>query len=828
MTVSPPKPRRWPRLLAIAGISLVGIGFWTVGGAAYWWQRSLPQMQGAVALKGVGSPVNIYRDAHGVPSIFANNRADALRALGYLHASERFFSMEMNRRAGQGRLAEVVGKDMLPTDKFLRTLDLYPLVERSYSHYQPATQALVQAYADGVNAWLETHRDRLPLEFTLLGIKPEPWQPTDSLVWGKLMGLRLSANMREELRRASLLAVQPAAVVERLYPSYPNDAPVTTAPRFAASPAVTPSKAPPKKQSEYEPALEQAFTKLAASWPYQNPGASNEWVVSGARSSTGKPMLANDPHLGLEAPIMWYLARLVTPEGELKGATVPGLPVVLLGQNSHIAWGFTTTNSDVQDIFIETLDPQDPTHYLTPTGSAPFITRQETIKVKDAPAVTLTVRTTRHGPVISDVDSDAQQALHDSKKVLSFAFTGLRDDDTTPEALLNLNAARNWDEFQNALKLYQAPPQNVVYADRDGHIGFTNPSLVPVRKEGDGRYPADGASGRYDWRGMIPFTYAPRLYDPAGGTILNGNNAVVSVGNAHWLGRDWDTPYRAERIEELLKQQPTFTLKDHNAIQMDVLSPVARTLLPRLLQQVSPVPPMKAADKTTEQQAQALLQKWDFTMRADRPEPLIFEWWLMRLYDQLARPPFGALGQEKQYNAFIVQNLLDHPAGWCDKLLQPTSQDCAPQIKAAWQQMLTELTARYGQDVTRWQWGKEHRAPLENKVMAYLPGFNALFGLDHASDGGFYTVNRGGNSDQTGKEHPLIKTHGSGYRAVYDLANPANSQIMIATGQSGHPLSKHYGDLTPLWNAGQSLTLSGTAEELAKQGAAHLVLQPEK
>ncbi len=819
-----PKPRRWPRLLAIAGISLVGLGFWAVGGAAYWWQRSLPQRQGAVALKGLGSPVNIYRDAHGVPSIFANNRADALRALGYLHASERFFSMEMNRRAGQGRLAEVVGKDMLPTDKFLRTLDLYPLVERSYNHYQPATQALVQAYADGVNAWLETHRDRLPLEFTLLGIKPEPWKPTDSLVWGKLMGLRLSANMREELRRASLLAVQPAAVVERLYPSYPNDAPITTAPRFA--PAAPPAKALPKKQSEYEPALEQAFTQLAASWPYQNPGASNEWVVSGARSSTGKPMLANDPHLGLEAPIMWYLARLVTPEDELKGATVPGLPVVLLGQNSHIAWGFTTTNSDVQDLFIETLDPKDPTHYLTPTGSAPFITRQEIIKVKDAPAVTLTVRTTRHGPVISDVDSDAKQALQDSKKVLAFAFTGLRDDDTTPEALLNLNAARNWDEFQNALKLYQSPPQNIVYADRDGHIGFTNPGLVPVRKEGDGRYPADGASGRYDWRGMIPFTYVPRLYDPAGSTILNGNNAVVSVGNAHWLGRDWDTPYRAERIEELLKAQASFTLKEHNTIQMDVLSPVARTLLPRLLQQVSPVPPMKAADKTTEQQAQALLQKWDFTMQADRPEPLIFEWWLMRLYDQLARPPFGALGQEKPYNAFIVQNLLDHPAGWCDKLLQPTSQDCAPQIKAAWQQMLTELTVRYGQDVTRWQWGKEHRAPLENKVMAHLPGFNALFGLDHASNGGFYTVNRGGNSDQTGKEHPLIKTHGSGYRAVYDLANPANSQIMIATGQSGHPLSKHYGDLTPLWNAGQSLTLSGTVEELAKQGAAHLTLTP--
>ncbi len=813
-------PSRRRHLLLTFGIVL-GVAAGAAAYAAWRWRASLPETSGAFALTGLQAPVEVYRDPHGVPAIFAANRADALHALGWLHASERFFSMEMNRRAGQGRLAETVGIDRLALDKYLRTLDLYNLTKKSYAHYRPEHKALIEAYTQGVNDWLATHRGKLPLEFTLLGIEPEPWRAEDSLVWGKLMGLRLSQNSADELLRGALRAKFPPDMVERLYPSYPGAAPVTTNPPALMRKAET---APVTLPAIPAPALARTMQALAADWPFRTPGASNEWVVSGQRSATGKPILANDPHLGLEAPIMWYLARIVLPDEELKGATVPGLPVMLLGQNSSIAWGFTTTNSDVQDLFIETIDPKDPTRYLTPDGSAPFTTRQEIIKVKGDKPVTLTVRTTRHGPVISDASDKPEPALPDDKHVLALAFTGLSDDDQTPAALLDLNVAHDWDGFKTALQQYQVPPQNVVYADKAGNIGFINPALVPVRKAGDGRYPVDGASGAYDWRGMVPFTALPQIYNPPGGVILNGNNAVVGPGAQYWFGRDWDTPYRAQRIETLLQAGPQLSLADHSAIQGDILSPAAQQLLPTLLARLQPAV-ADAADTALIR----LLQGWDYRMQADSAAPLIFEWWLIRLYDALLREPFGKdLPVDRTPNALAIQQLLERPQGWCDKILRPASADCAPQIASSFARMRSELTARYGADPARWRWGDEHYAPLANKVFDHLPGYTRFFSLRHSSDGGFYTVNRGGNFDESATEHPLIKTHGGGYRAVYDLADPAQSRFMIATGEAGHPLASHYADLLPLWRANQSITLTGTAQALAAQGAPKLLFTPAR
>lgn len=843
-TKNPPPPprRRWFLTLLMLPVA-VALGAACAG--TYFWRQSLPETEGSLPLKGLQAKVEVYRDAMDVPHIFAGSRADALRALGYLHASDRFFAMEMNRRAGQGRLAEAVGPDMLGIDKFLRTLGVYQLAQKSYAHFRPDQQALFVAYAEGVNAWLATHKNRLPLEFTLLGIKPEPWQPADSVVWGKLMALRLSQNMHDELQRAALQAKFPRPMIERLYPAYPKTAPVTTEPDFPP-PAASGKTAPdgqaqpdkpkksnfqrPDKHDGYHPrhaeapatitpALETALTRLAAAWPFPPTGASNEWVVSGARTSSGKPILANDPHLGLETPVLWYLARIVTPDGELKGATVPGLPVVLLGQNDAAAWGFTTTNSDVQDVYIETLAAQNPTRYVTPDGDAAFTTRSEVIKVKDAPDVVLTVRATRHGPVISDSDDDAKAALADDDHVLSLAFTGLGEDDTTAGALLDLNVAKNWESFRLALQAYQTPPQNIVYADRSGTIAFINPGLVPVRKAGDGRYPVEGASGAFDWRGTVPFSEVPQLVNPPGGTILNGNNAVVS-GGFYAYGREWDTPYRAQRIAELLRPMKKSTLNDHAGVQGDVVAPPAQQLLPVLLARL----PQEglSADETL---ARDLLRDWDGAMLANRAEPLIFEWWLMRLYDALLRKPFAGLAQ-RSTNALAVQQVLANPADWCDRRVLPRSADCAPQVRSSLQQTLAELTARYGADMRQWRWGAEHFAPMENKVLGHIPGFNAAFGLQHESDGGFYTVNRGGNFDAGGKEHPLIKTHGGGYRALYDLSDPAKSHFMIATGESGHPLAPSYDNLLPLWRTNQSVTLSGTAAELAAGNSGHVTLVP--
>ncbi len=798
---SPTHSRRWRRGLisvcALLGV-IVGVGGW-------FWQRSLPDLDGTVTLPGLSAKVQIVRDANGIPSLFGSNRADALRALGYLHASERFFNMEMNRRAGQGRLAEVVGADMLGADKLLRGLELYRLAEQSYTTFTPENQALFEAYAAGVNAWLKLHRDRLPLEFTLLGIKPEPWRPADSVVWGKLMAMQLSANMRDELRRARLLTQFPPEKIEVLYPLYPLTAPVTVAPDFPAKAPLPEKPAPllPRRGSLDNQPLQRALASLESLVTQNQPGASNEWVVSGSRSVTGKPLLANDPHLDLQAPILWYLVRIVTPTMTVTGGSVPGLPGVLLGQNGHIAWGFTTTNSDVQDVFIETIDPKDPTRYLTPQGSESFVTRVETFKVKGAADVTVTIRRTRHGPVLSDVDAEARQALQSSDKLLALSFTALQDNDKTAQALLQLNVARDWEEFQNALRDFQAPPQNIVYADTAGHIGFTNAGLVPIRVGGDGRYPADGASGAGDWKGMVPFSALPRLLDPPAGTIFNANNAVVGSG-AYWFGREWEQPYRAERLQELLQAKPQFSLTDMTAMQADNVSVAARSLLPRLLPLLEPRTPVG-------KRAQALLQHWDFTMRANQPEPLIFSWWLLGLHKTILLERYGQAAASTDPKALAIARLLDADGGWC-------VDRCSLEINNAWEDMVAELSSRHGADPMRWRWGDEHKAPFANKVLSHLPGFDWLFDLTHASDGDFYTLNRGGSFGESGSKRPFVKLHGAGYRAVYDLADPTRSRFMIATGQSSHPLSPYYANLLPLWQRGESVTITGTPEELSTKG----------
>ena len=310
-------------------------------------------------------------------------------------------------------------------------------------------------------------------------------------------------------------------------------------------------------------------------------GASNEWVVAGSRSDTGKPILANDPHLELGAPILWYLARIVTPQVSIKGGTIPGLPLVLLGQSDRIAWGLTTSDTDAEDLFVETVDPDDPTRYLTPDGAKPFLIHDETIHVKDAPNVTLHIRATRHGPVISDVDGDLA-ALAGPGKAIALAFTGFGDRDTTAEALMRVNVARNWDEFLDALKLYQTPTQNFAYADVDGDIGFISPGLLPTRKSGDGLAPVDGASGAADWTGVMAFDQAPQLHNPAAGFIFNANNAIVGPDTPAQYGRDWEETFRARRIQQFFDANPKLSLDLSAAMQADHLSLDFGDLLPFL------------------------------------------------------------------------------------------------------------------------------------------------------------------------------------------------------------------------------------------------------
>ena len=787
-------------------LAVVGLGLVLVGGTSVAWLflGTRPNYSGLERIKGLTAKTEIYRDKYGVPHIFAANMEDAARALGYAHASERLFQMEMQRRAGQGRLAEAVGESMLDVDKLIRTLGLYTLATSSYAVLSPESQHLLNAYAEGVNAWIAAHPFSLPPEFVMLGITPQPWTPADSLVWGKLMALQLSKNYQLEALRAELAKKITPQQMKGLFPSL-SDGPVT---QQTANPATTPQHHTEQKPEDQDHALHSLglVTGLGHA-------ASNEWVIAGSRTDSGKPILANDPHLTLGAPILWYLARIVTPDLSLEGATVPGIPVVLLGQNQSIAWGLTTTGSDVQDLFAETVDSNDSTRYLTPKGSEPFITRTETIRVKGKTDVTLHVRATRHGPVLSDINTRLA-ALAGQGKVMALAFTGLGAEDPSIESLMRINRAATWSDVIAAFKTYQAPPQNFVFASGKGDIGYLNPGLVPIRKKGEGLVPADGASGAYDWTGMVPFDKLPRMYNPSSGVIFNANNALVAAGSKPYLGIDWEEPYRAERLQDLLNQPEPQTLNQSALMQADHISGAARQLLPHLLRQ--------KPERLASIAALDLLRGWDGRMDRDRPEPLIFESWLRNMHQMIFVDPTGLdLTAKGPYAAASINYVLTHKgSGWCDG-----AGGCDAVILRALDETIAALTLRHGVDMKAWQWGKEHIALMPNKVLTHIPYLRDRADILLPSDGDFYTLDRGGSFDAP-PEHPFARTHGGGYRGIYDLADPAQSRFMIATGQSGHALSPHYRDLAPLWNDVQSITLSGSASELAAKGWPKLTLKP--
>ncbi|MGD0186544.1 MAG: penicillin acylase family protein [Roseiarcus sp.] len=773
-----------------------------VGAAAgfYLFYRAMPAYSGAAPLPGLKAETRVWRDAYGVPHIFAASLDDAARALGYVHASERLYQMEVQRRVGQGRIAEIAGPDLLGVDRLIRTLGFYRLAQSSFAALSPWAQARMQAYADGVNAFLDTHKNALPPEFLILGDTPEPWTPADTLVWGKLMSLDLSVNYALESLRAHLAQKLPPDQAAWLFPMPKADWPITT------SPVAGPSHA------ELGGPADQFGMLLP-----ERHGASNEWVVSGARTATGKPILANDPHLEIGAPILWYLARIVTPEGSVKGGTVPGLPAVLLGENDSIAWGITNAYSDVQGLFVETIDPANPAQYLTPDGPKPFEARDETIHVKGAADVVLHIRATRHGPVISDVDADLA-ALAGPGKAMALAYTGLSGQDTTAEGLLRINTARNWDEFLAALRLYQTPTQNLVYADVAGDIGFISAGLVPLRKSGDGLAPTDGASGATDWIGTIPFEQWPQLHNPGAGFVFNANNALVPPDHQPTLGQDWEEAFRARRIQQFLDKPDKFSLDVSAAMQADHLSLAAKDLLP-FLSRVTP------SDERA-RQALALLAAWDFVMDKDRPEPLIYTAFMSALHRIMLIEKTGLSMSEK--GPFAVTTLIslmrDHPS-WCDAPGKP-DPDCRTTLGRALDEGLALLVKRDGADMSQWRWGHEHVALLQHTVYSKIPLLDRVSDLSVPSSGGFYTLDRGGGFT-TPADQPFARTHGAGFRGIYDLADPDKSRFMITTGESGQIFSPHYRDFVPLWIDGKSITLAGSEDDLKRAGAKEFIFTPQ-
>ena len=787
---------KWLRRLVI------GVLLLAVGGAAVAWlylRATLPQTDGTLAISGLGAEVRIERDAHGIPTIRSATPIGAMFGLGYVHAQDRLWQLETHRRIGSGRLAEAFGAPALETDRFLRSLGVRRAAAAQWAKSSPEVRDAILAYTAGVNAVLQGGSQRLPAEFLILGLQPEPWTPVDSVAWAIMMAWDLGGNWSTELLRMRLALKMPVARINELIPPYPGDKPLETADYAALF-----------RGLKVDGRLGQRALSAAPESGVEGIG-SNNWVVHGSRSETGKPLLANDPHLKLSAPALWYFARVDAPGLKVAGATMPGLPFVVLGQNERVAWGFTNTGPDVQDLYLERIKPDDPTRYETPDGWAAFEAVEEVIKVKGAADVNVIARATRHGPVISDsgVAAGLTGPTEKPAYALAMRWTALDADSTTLDAGLALARVRSVDEFIAASARYQAPMQNMVVADVDGHIGMVAAGRVPLRKpENDlkGQVPSPGWDARYDWAGFLEPQATPREIDPPRGWIATANQRIHGPDYPHYLTNEWAVPYRMQRIEQLLAARPRHDLQSLRAIQSDQLSLATVRLLP-FIRQAKSAHPLAAA-------AQQRLAAFDGTMAADQAAPLIFSAWARHLSEGVFADDLGAAGWRGSLGARSYRDALEgvlerSDAHWCDDQATAAVETCAQQIDTAFTKALDELQAAHGSDLAAWRWGDAHIARSEHRPFSRVKALARWFELRTPVGGDTYTVNvsRVNLRPDPSTQELYLDEHGPSLRALYDLGDPKQSRVMHSTGQSGNPLSPWYRDFVEPWKRVEYVSL---------------------
>jgi len=763
--------------------------------AMAWLHRSLPQIDGEASVRGLAAPVDVLRDAEGVPHLMAQSEKDGWFAMGYVHAQDRLWQMEFQRRVVQGRLSEFLGEIAYDTDRLMRTVGMARTAQRMAARLDPDTRANLEAYSAGVNAYLASD-PVLPVEFQVFRMKFEPWKPEDTLGWLLVMAWDLSSNWRLELARLRYAAKIGPERTNEFLPPYPGD---TAAPL-------------PDFKSLYADLSPMASRLLALS-PTEMASGSNNWVVSGARSATGKPLLANDPHLGLQAPALWYLAHVSTPAGNVVGGTLPGVPFVILGRTDGVAWGFTTTNGDTQDLFVERIAPDDPESYLTPDGKAKFAVHEEVIRVRGEER-RIRVRETRHGPVISDA-VDAAGRASPKGHVLALAWSALTEENTTAKAGFALNRARNAAEVLAALRDNTAPQQNVAYADRDGHIGFVAPARVPVRRDDNeamGRVPVPGWLAKYDWTGFIPYEELPAVQDPPNGRVVTANHKITPPGYTRFISSDWAAPHRAERIEALLDASPKHSLDSFARIQGDVLSRLAWELLGVA----------SAAKPTTDagREAQALLQGWRGEMTAESPAPLVFSAWYRELSRMVYADELGELFTESwdQRATFMIPVLRNEEGmgHWCDDVRTPAKETCEELEGRAFDAAALDLQKRYGA-AKGWRWGIAHTAASDHRPFGFFPVVRSLFNISPETAGDAHSVNVG-HFFIRDEARPFANRHAGSLRAIYDLADLDRSRYMQSTGQSGNVFSPWYSNLAGRWAKVQYIEIPAKREAIS---AAH-------
>lgn len=781
----------WQKTVATAA-GIAGLA----GGAYYMlMRRPLPKINGTLRLAELHEPVEVVTDHYGVPHIYAHNEDDLYLAQGYVHAQHRLWQMELNRRIGSGRLAEIFGEVALEADRFTRRLGMHRASAAGVRTLSAHSMRILDAYARGVNAFISSHRNSLPIEFTILRINPEPWQPADTVQWSKMMGWNLGGNWETEVVRARLVAKLGPERAAKLETGYDSAHPLIIPPGVAYQGANL--------------GMLEEYAALKQLSGFGLLGGSNNWVVDGSMTTTGAPIVCNDPHLGQTAPSIWFECHLTAGDIDVVGASFPGSPGVIIGHNRHVAWGVTNAISDVEDLYIEKFNPQNPNQYEFKGHWEEAQLYHEAIKVKGRKEPVIEeVRVTRHGPILTTLKGSAaaQNGGRTEDLPLALRWTGLEHNDII-SAIEHMALSTNIDEFREALRHWDVPAQNFVFADTDGNIGYVMAGAIPTRAKGHALLPMPGWNGEYEWTGLIPFEELPQITNPPQHFIVTANNRVVDDKYPHYITHEWLNGYRAQRIRDLLTSKGKLSLSDMAAIQADQYSIPAEKIVPHML---SVAPRTQLAV-----QAQEILRTWHYKLSPDSVGASLYTTFLRKLEhiifaailgddDQLLKSYLGvgttllALmnGYSSRSKPLVIRLLNEQDDGWfADSVVRNGPRTWSAALLRAFEAALEELQEKLGDDPAHWQYGKIHKMTYGHMLGMVKP-------LDKVFNRGPYPV--GGDIDTVNmgavvSTQPETVVTVPSFRQIANLDDLAASLSMHAPGQSGHPSSKHYDDFIKSW-----------------------------
>ncbi|GHO95651.1 peptidase S45 [Reticulibacter mediterranei] len=801
-------------------LSAANLAGFAAGSYSLLTRRPVSQKNGTLHIRGLHEPVEIITDSYGVPHIYAQNEDDLFFAQGYLHAQDRLWQMDFNRRLGAGRLSELFGPIALETDRFCRRLGLHRSAAAELPRLSEHNLRMLNAYSSGVNTFIEQNANKLSVEFTLLAYKPEPWQPADSIQWAKMMGWNLSGNWETEIIRARLVAKLGPERAARLEAGYDPSHPLIIPPGV--------------EYGGINSGLLEQYAQIQELSGFSSLGGSNNWVVDGTKTETGAPILCNDPHLGQAVPSIWYECHLVAGDIDVVGASFPGAPCVVIGHNHYITWGVTNAVSDVEDLYVEKFNPNNPHQYEYQGQWEEAQIVKEEIRVKGQnEAVVEEVRITRHGPILTHMPAlnSQEQSL---ELPLALRWTGL-EQCRIISATQKLNRATNWQEFLTALHDWDVPPQNFVYADRDGNIGYVMAGAIPTRTQGQTLLPSPGWTGEHEWTGLIPFEELPQSFNPEQHFIVTANNRVVDDNYPYYISNEWLNGYRAQRIRDLLNSKEKLTVDDMAKIQADQYALPALEIVPYILELEATTP--------TERAAQEILTTWDYVLSPDSIAAALYTTFLRKLERIVLDPLLGdeenllhgylgvgstllatQNGYASRSKPWLIRLLKEQDDSWfANSLILNGPKTWKEALSSALQATIEELQDRRGENILRWQYGAIHHMTYNHPLGAVKP-LDAVFNRGpHMVGGDIDTVNMGASLPN----RPEVVITVPSYRQIVDLADLTASRSGHAPGQSGHVASKHYDDFIAMWREVQHHPMLFTREMIEANTEGTLRLLPK-